>query len=48
MRERLDRCSNLDNYIHGDFREPPRGSAALTGITRESGAISGVVQEKVA
>ena len=34
--------------LNGDFREIPRESAALTGVTRDGGAVSGVVQEKTA
>ena len=31
-----------------DFHEIPRGSTALTGGTRDDGAVSGVAQEKAA
>ena len=33
-------------YPTGDLREASRGSAALTGIARVSGAVNGVIQEK--
>ena len=40
--------NNLIRNPNGDFREASRVSAALIGVTRDGGAVSGIIQEKAA